>query len=54
MMDDIRERRMARRMARDVLRHMESPCAVHYLAADKINRPGRKRAARWVKKWPRR
>ena len=51
MMAEIRERRMARRMARDVLRHMESPCAVHYLAADKINRPGKRRAARWARRW---
>lgn len=51
MMYDIREGRMDRKKARNVLRHMESPCAVHYLAADQINRPGKRRAARWARRW---
>lgn len=54
MMYDLREGRMDRKRARNVLRYMGAPYTVHYLAADKINRPGRKRAARWAKKWPRR
>lgn len=40
----------AKRMARNVLKEMTIPQAVHYLAGDEINRPGRKRAAQWAGK----
>ena len=51
MMYDLREGRMDRKRARNVLRYMGAPYTVHYLAADQINRPGRKRAARWARRW---
>lgn len=46
----IREHFRAKRMARNVLKEMTIPQAVHYLAGDEINRPGRKRAAQWAGK----
>jgi hypothetical protein len=44
----IREAQEQRRKARNVLRELTIPQAVHYLAADQITRPGKRRAARWA------
>lgn len=44
----IREYRRQKRKAKNVLAELTIPQAVHYLAADRINRPGRRRAARWA------
>lgn len=44
----IREAREQRRKAREVLRHLEIPQAVSYLATDQMARPGKRRAARWA------
>lgn len=48
MLDDIREGRAQRKKARNVLSRLSIPQAVHYLARDEINRPHKKRAARWA------
>ena len=48
----IREAQEQRRKARNVLRELTIPQAVHYLAADQITRPGKRRAARWATKKP--
>lgn len=45
---ELREYLKQRRKAKDVLSELCIPQAVHYLAADRINRPGRRRAARWA------
>lgn len=45
----IREAREERKKAREALRYMHYPCSIHYLAHDEINRPGKKRAARWAR-----
>ena len=44
----IREYRRQKRKAKNVLAELTIPQAVHYLAADRINRPGKRRAARWA------
>lgn len=48
----IREAHEQRRKARNVFRELTIPQAVHYLAADQITRPGKRRAARWATKSP--
>ena len=48
ILSDIREAQEQRRKARNVLRELTIPQAVHYLAADQITRPGKRRAARWA------
>lgn len=45
---ELREYWEQRRKAKDVLSELCIPQAVHYLAADRINRPGKRRAARWA------
>ena len=46
----LREIREQKKKARNVLRELSIPQSIHYLAADRINRPGRRRAARWAGK----
>lgn len=45
---ELREFWHQRRKARNVLAKLTIPESVHYLAADRINRPGKRRAARWA------
>ena len=48
----IQEYREQKKKAKNVLRELSIPQSVHYMAADRINRPGRRRAARWAEKTP--
>jgi hypothetical protein len=46
----IHEELMQKKKARQALRYMHYPSSIHYLAGDEINRPQRKRSARWAYK----
>mgnify|MGYP003322853434 CR=1 FL=1 len=45
----LREERQQRKKAKEALRYMHYPSSINYLAGDEINRPGKKRAAQWLK-----